>query len=452
MSLLQIAGARMGLAAGQQAAALGAAAQQWRGFANYIHMDKNSERGAAGTGRQIPRKLLVSAWPGLSPPQPHAGDPRTPASPGTRTADKKESDPTYRKQPQDVAASARRAPPQHTAPGCPQHARPPASAAAASAPAAGDERALSVGAACVARTTGGVLGAAPPCHGRPAQSPSPPPTPTLRPPTLPSRPPARPPVLDDSANALFVTEIFRGMALTLKAFFDPKVTVRGAHARPGASGGKGGEWGRGAGWGADRGGCSCSGEEGGRGRGPKREGRSTRGAGGRGGARGAPPAHVRPRSPPCQPRNPRHTHAHARARPQINYPFEKGAISPRFRGEHVLRRYPTGEERCIACKLCEAVCPAQVRWSPGGRLRARVGTGGAGGGCAQPGLRRDSRCGRAGPTPFETTLPPRHAPRTAPHTPPILTPTSLTSLASLASLTSLASLASLNLPPSGDHH
>lgn len=46
---------------------------------------------------------------------------------------------------------------------------------------------------------------------------------------------------------------------------------------------------------------------------------------------------------------------------QINYPFEKGAISPRFRGEHVLRRYPTGEERCIACKLCEAVCPAQVR-------------------------------------------------------------------------------------------
>jgi NADH-quinone oxidoreductase subunit I len=33
---------------------------------------------------------------------------------------------------------------------------------------------------------------------------------------------------------------------------------------------------------------------------------------------------------------------------------------PRFRGEHVLRRYPTGEERCIACKLCEAVCPAQA--------------------------------------------------------------------------------------------
>jgi len=44
----------------------------------------------------------------------------------------------------------------------------------------------------------------------------------------------------------------------------------------------------------------------------------------------------------------------------INYPFEKGPISPRFRGEHMLRRYPSGEERCIACKLCEAVCPAQV--------------------------------------------------------------------------------------------
>ena len=42
----------------------------------------------------------------------------------------------------------------------------------------------------------------------------------------------------------------------------------------------------------------------------------------------------------------------------INYPFEKGKISPRARGEHALRRYPNGEERCIACKLCEAVCPA----------------------------------------------------------------------------------------------
>ena len=42
----------------------------------------------------------------------------------------------------------------------------------------------------------------------------------------------------------------------------------------------------------------------------------------------------------------------------INYPYEKGTISPRFKGEHALRRYPNGEERCIACKLCEAVCPA----------------------------------------------------------------------------------------------
>lgn len=42
----------------------------------------------------------------------------------------------------------------------------------------------------------------------------------------------------------------------------------------------------------------------------------------------------------------------------INYPHEKAPISPRFRGEHALRRYPNGEERCIACKLCEAICPA----------------------------------------------------------------------------------------------
>src|SRR3546814_15248444 len=42
----------------------------------------------------------------------------------------------------------------------------------------------------------------------------------------------------------------------------------------------------------------------------------------------------------------------------LNYPFEKGPVSPRFRGEHALRRYPNGEERCIACKLCEAICPA----------------------------------------------------------------------------------------------
>ena len=47
-----------------------------------------------------------------------------------------------------------------------------------------------------------------------------------------------------------------------------------------------------------------------------------------------------------------------RQKATINYPYEKGAISPRFKGEHALRRYPNGEERCIACKLCEAVCPA----------------------------------------------------------------------------------------------
>ncbi|MBM3510015.1 MAG: NADH-quinone oxidoreductase subunit NuoI [Alphaproteobacteria bacterium] len=49
-----------------------------------------------------------------------------------------------------------------------------------------------------------------------------------------------------------------------------------------------------------------------------------------------------------------------RKKPTLNYPFEKGPLSPRFRGEHVLRRYPNGEERCIACKLCEAICPAQA--------------------------------------------------------------------------------------------
>ena len=44
----------------------------------------------------------------------------------------------------------------------------------------------------------------------------------------------------------------------------------------------------------------------------------------------------------------------------VNYPHEKGVLSPRVRGEHALRRYPSGEERCIACKLCEAICPAQA--------------------------------------------------------------------------------------------
>ncbi len=49
-----------------------------------------------------------------------------------------------------------------------------------------------------------------------------------------------------------------------------------------------------------------------------------------------------------------------RRKATVNYPFEKNPLSPRFRGEHALRRYPSGEERCIACKLCEAVCPAQA--------------------------------------------------------------------------------------------
>ncbi|MDB1135598.1 NADH-quinone oxidoreductase subunit NuoI [Candidatus Anaplasma sp. TIGMIC] len=44
----------------------------------------------------------------------------------------------------------------------------------------------------------------------------------------------------------------------------------------------------------------------------------------------------------------------------LSYPHEKGPLSTRFRGEHALRRYESGEERCIACKLCEAICPAQA--------------------------------------------------------------------------------------------
>ena len=44
----------------------------------------------------------------------------------------------------------------------------------------------------------------------------------------------------------------------------------------------------------------------------------------------------------------------------VQFPEEKTPISPRFRGLHALRRYPNGEERCIACKLCEAVCPAMA--------------------------------------------------------------------------------------------
>lgn len=44
----------------------------------------------------------------------------------------------------------------------------------------------------------------------------------------------------------------------------------------------------------------------------------------------------------------------------INYPYEKTTVSPRFKGQHALRRYANGNERCIACKLCEAICPAQA--------------------------------------------------------------------------------------------
>jgi NADH-quinone oxidoreductase subunit I len=50
----------------------------------------------------------------------------------------------------------------------------------------------------------------------------------------------------------------------------------------------------------------------------------------------------------------------ARPKATVMYPFERAPQSPRFRGEHALRRYPNGEERCIACKLCEAICPAQA--------------------------------------------------------------------------------------------
>ena len=50
----------------------------------------------------------------------------------------------------------------------------------------------------------------------------------------------------------------------------------------------------------------------------------------------------------------------ARPKHTVQYPHERNPQSPRFRGEHALRRYPNGEERCIACKLCEAICPAQA--------------------------------------------------------------------------------------------
>ena len=54
----------------------------------------------------------------------------------------------------------------------------------------------------------------------------------------------------------------------------------------------------------------------------------------------------------------------------LNYPFEKGYLSPRFRGEHALRRYPNGEERCIACKLCRQF--VRHRPSPSRQSRAAM--------------------------------------------------------------------------------
>ena len=131
-------------------------------------------------------------------------------------------------------------------------------------------------------------------------------------------------VLDENAQTLFLTELWRGLALTLKVFFEPKVTVRrGQRAR------------------------GCLAAAGclpvpllGSTREQQQRVRRTAAA-----PLSLPDAAPSPPAPPPR---------------QINYPFEKGPISPRFRGEHALRRYPTGEERCIACKLCEAVCPAQA--------------------------------------------------------------------------------------------
>lgn len=67
------------------------------------------------------------------------------------------------------------------------------------------------------------------------------------------------------------------------------------------------------------------------------------------------------------------TEIHLEKKVTINYPFEKGSLSPRFRGEHALRRYPSGEERCIACKLCEAICPAQAITIEAVRILMRKG-------------------------------------------------------------------------------
>jgi len=57
---------------------------------------------------------------------------------------------------------------------------------------------------------------------------------------------------------------------------------------------------------------------------------------------------------------PSHLEVHVQAQGDAELSLREGPLSPRFRGEHALRRYPNGEERCIACKLCEAICPAQA--------------------------------------------------------------------------------------------
>src|ERR1700712_3377597 len=76
----------------------------------------------------------------------------------------------------------------------------------------------------------------------------------------------------------------------------------------------------------------------------------------------------------------------------INYPYEKGPLSPRFRGEHALRRYPNGEERCIACKLCAAVCPAlAITIEAAPRMPAQAVRADLGGGAPAHGSRRTTR-------------------------------------------------------------
>lgn len=116
-------------------------------------------------------------------------------------------------------------------------------------------------------------------------------------------------VFERSINTLFLTEMVRGLSLTLKYFFDPKVTVCDLHSFPFLS------------------------------------------------FQDAPAYIISDwvLKLKANPVHARQTVSEEFFLLQINYPFEKGPLSPRFRGEHALRRYPTGEERCIACKLCEAV-------------------------------------------------------------------------------------------------